>query len=94
MRGGQTEGTSERFVELHPSLVDRRPRKGLVELLRCLVLATVVPILINQADLDTWSDGLALEAALWIGFPLVLWTGAIIHESTPGSLPPSTPVTG
>ena len=24
-----------------------------------------------------------LGLALWIGFPLVLWIGAVIHESTP-----------
>ena len=21
--------------------------------------------------------------ALWVGFPLVLWTGAVVHEDTP-----------
>ena len=27
--------------------------------------------------------GLALGAALFAGFPLVLWVGAIVHEGTP-----------
>ena len=62
------------------------PWKVLVELLRCLVLATVVAILVSLADLDAWTDGLALGLTLWIGFPLVLWTGAMIHESTPWKL--------
>ena len=26
---------------------------------------------------DTWTSGLVLGAVLWIGFPLVLWTGAM-----------------
>jgi len=58
------------------------PWKVLVELLRCLVLVTVVAILVDQGDLVEWTDGLALGALLWIGFPLVLWSGAIIHENT------------
>ncbi len=62
------------------------PWKVLVEILRCLVLATAVAILVSLADLDAWTDGLALGLVLWIGFPLVLWTGAMTHESTPWKL--------
>jgi len=62
------------------------PWKVLVELLRCLVLASVVAVLVGLADLDQWTGGLTLGAVLWVGFPLVLWTGAIIHESTPWKL--------
>ena len=62
------------------------PWKVLVELLRCLVLATVVAILVSLSDLDAWNDGLSLGIVLWIGFPLVLWTGAMVHESTPWKL--------
>ena len=29
------------------------------------------------------AGGLLLGLALWIGFPLVLWVGAIVHEKTP-----------
>jgi len=62
------------------------PWKILVELSRCLVLASAVAFLVSQADLDQWTDGLILGVVLWIGFPLVLWTGAIIHEDTPWKL--------
>ena len=54
-----------------------------IEAGRCLVLAAVVAGLAAQAGIDTWPGGLALGATLWIGFPLVLWTGAIVHEGTP-----------
>jgi hypothetical protein len=54
-----------------------------VELLRCLVLVTVVAGLASQGDIDAWTGGLALGLALWIGFPLVLWTGAMLHEHVP-----------
>ncbi len=56
------------------------------ELLRCLVLATVVVGLASQGDVDELAGGLLLGVALWVGFPLVLWTGALIHERTPWRL--------
>ena len=62
------------------------PWKIGVELLRCLVLVTVVAGLAAQGEIDDWTGGLLLGLALWIGFPLVLWTGALIHENTPWRL--------
>ncbi len=59
------------------------PWKLAVEVLRCLVLAAVVAGLASQGRIDTWTGGLLLGVALWIGFPLVLWIGAVIHENTP-----------
>lgn len=56
------------------------------ELGRCLVLAVVVAGLASQGEIDELAGGLALGLALWIGFPLVLWTGAMIHENTPWRL--------
>ncbi len=57
-----------------------------VELLRSLILATVVAGLAVQGNIDDAAGGLALGVALWVGFPLLLWTGAIIHEKTPPTL--------
>jgi hypothetical protein len=58
------------------------PGKVALELVRSAVLATVVAGLAGAADLHTWSAGLALGAALWVGFPLVLWSGAVLWEGT------------
>jgi hypothetical protein len=52
------------------------------ELLRCLTVAAVVAGLAVRGEIDEWAGGLLLGAALWIGFPLVLWIGAVIHENT------------
>jgi hypothetical protein len=57
-----------------------------VELGRCLVLAAVVAGVAAEADVDSWSAGLLLGLALWVGFPFVLWTGAVVHERTPPAL--------
>ena len=57
-----------------------------VEVLRCLTLAAVVTGLAAQADIGTWSGGLLLGLVLWVGFPLVLWVGAVVHDRTPWRL--------
>lgn len=62
------------------------PWKLAVELLRCLVLAAVVAGLASRGEIDEWTGGLLLGLALWVGFPAVLWTGAMVHENTPWKL--------
>ena len=57
-----------------------------VELLRNLIVVAVVSGLAAQGEIDEWGAGLLLGLALWIGFPFVLWTGAVIHEKTPVKL--------
>jgi Protein of unknown function (DUF1761) len=54
-----------------------------VELARCLLVALVVVALASRAAVDTALGGLLLGLALWVGFPLVLWIGAVVHERTP-----------
>lgn len=62
------------------------PWKLAVELARCLILSAVVAGLAAQGAIDEWGGGLALGLALWIGFPFVLWTGAMIWEDAPRKL--------
>ena len=59
-----------------------RPCKFPVELLRGLILAAVVAGLASQGKISDAGGGLLLGAALWIGFPFVLWIGAMIWENT------------
>ena len=54
-----------------------------VELPRNLVVSSVVGGLAAAAAVDTLGAGLLLGVALWVGFPLVLWAGAVAHEGTP-----------
>jgi uncharacterized protein DUF1761 len=62
------------------------PWKLAAELLRCLIIAAVVAGLASRGGIDEWTGGLLLGLALWIGFPFVLWTGAIVHENAPWRL--------
>lgn len=56
------------------------------ELMRTLVLVAVVASLAAQIGTDDWMSGAWLGLALWVGFPLVLWAGALLHERTPWRL--------
>ena len=57
-----------------------------VEFGRGLVLAAVVAGVASQGKVDGLAGGLLLGLVLWIGFPFVLWAGAIVHENTPWRL--------
>jgi Protein of unknown function (DUF1761) len=78
----------ERLAQLGEAAAAAGPQAYVlaVEVLRCLVLTTVVAGLAAQGDIDTLAGGLLLAAALWVGFPLVLWSGAIVHARTPVGL--------
>lgn len=60
--------------------------KLLVEVVRGLVVASVLAGLVAELDIADWTEALALGFALWIGFPVVLWTGAIMWEKVPWKL--------
>ena len=53
-----------------------------VEFVRTLVTAGVAAAVASVAEIDSWVGGLALSLALWVGFPLMLWVGALLHEGT------------
>ena len=57
-----------------------------VELVRCLVITVVVAGLAVQVGTLGWTGATLLGFSLWIGFPVVLWTGAIIWENVPVKL--------
>ena len=56
------------------------PSTVAIEVVRCLLLALVVAGLAAQGEVDGAAGGVLLGGAVWIGFPLVLWIGAVVHE--------------
>ena len=77
---------SKQLATLSPAYADveanaRPPAwKISVELIRSLVLAAVVAKLSQLLDVVDWTGALQLGLALWVGFPIVLWTGAVMWE--------------
>lgn len=53
---------------------------------RSLVVTVVVAGLAIETGTDEWWGGALLGVALFVGFPLILWVGAIVHERTPAKL--------
>ena len=50
------------------------------EVVRSTVLVTVIAVIVVQTGTDSWTGGLWLGLGLFVGFPLVLWAGAVLHE--------------
>lgn len=57
-----------------------------VELGRALVLSLVVAVVAVQIDIAGWATAVPLAVALWIGFPVVLLSGSVVHEKVPWKL--------
>jgi Protein of unknown function (DUF1761) len=79
---------TKQLAQLSPAYADPEdtsppPGKLIVELIRNLVLATVVAGLAGLIDATDVADGLRLGLGLWVGFPIVLWTGAVLWEKVP-----------
>ena len=78
------------MAALHPAYADPSARppawKVGVELVRSFVLAFVVAFLVHVLDITGLHAALHLALLLWLGFPVVLWTGAIVWERVPPKL--------
>jgi Protein of unknown function (DUF1761) len=51
-----------------------------LELLRSLVVAAVLAVLAAGSGTDSWLEGAALGLLAWVGFPLVILAGSVLHE--------------
>ena len=62
------------------------PWKIGLELLRNLVLATIVASISSRLGIAEIGPSIVLAIALWVAFPFVLWTGAVLWENAPPRL--------
>lgn len=58
----------------------------LMEVLRCAVLAAVIALGCEQFGIQTVGGCLAAALVTWIGFPVVLLSGSVLHERVPWRL--------
>ncbi len=74
---------------LSPAYADDRtmsPWAGLAELLRSAVLAVVVGLGCERLALDQAPELVVAAAVAWVGFPVVLLSGSVLHERVPWRL--------
>lgn len=58
----------------------------LLELLRSVVLTIVVAVLTRWAGVDSASFATGFALVVWLGFPVVLLSGSVLHERVPWRL--------
>ncbi|MBW3613074.1 MAG: DUF1761 domain-containing protein [Chloroflexi bacterium] len=63
-----------------------QPWKIGIEVVRCLVLASVVAGVVAAIGVTDAVEALQLAIVLWIGFPVILLVGSVIWENVPGAL--------
>ena len=56
------------------------------EVLRSLIVATVLAGYASLMDATSALDGLALGLSAWVAFPAVLLAGSVLHENVPPKL--------
>ena len=80
------------MAKLHPAYADpaaalRPPAwKMLVEVVRSLILAYVLSRFVVLLGVVDWRGAIRLGLWMWVGFPFVLWTGAVVWENVPPKL--------
>ena len=72
------------WQQASPAAADVAPAawKPPVEFVRSLVLAFVIAYLAHEMGIDTWARGAVFGLVLWVGFPAMLWSGAMLWENT------------
>lgn len=67
---------------------DRRtpPWTPLVEVLRSAVVAVVVALAVDRLDIAGVGGLVPAALVAWLGFPVVLLTGSVVHEQVPWRL--------
>jgi hypothetical protein len=82
---------AKQLAELSPAYADAAdtsppPWKVLVELVRSLIVALVLARFAKRMDVSDLSGALDLGLVAWVGFPVVLLTGAVMWERVPPKL--------
>jgi hypothetical protein len=79
-----------RLAKLSPAYGGAEARPSAVEValevLRSLVVAVVLAVLADWTGSDGWLEGAGLGLLAWVGFPLMILAGSVLHEGYPRQL--------
>ena len=79
----------KQLAALSPAYADAGrppPWKLLVEIVRSLIVATVLACLAAKLEITDVTGALLLGLSMWIGFPVVLLAGSVLWEKVPPKL--------
>lgn len=62
------------------------PNKIVIELVRTFVVGLVLAYAVQLLGISSFQQVVVLTFWLWLGFPVVLFVGQVIHEHFPGRL--------
>jgi glycerol uptake facilitator-like aquaporin len=62
------------------------PWKMGVEIVRNIILASVIAYFVTRTNIQSWADALPLALVIWIGFPLMVLSGSVLWENVPWKL--------
>ena len=63
-----------------------QPIKMLVEIVRSIVLATVLAYFVVRLGITDWPAAIQFSVLAWIGFPVLLLAGSVMWENVPWKL--------
>jgi Protein of unknown function (DUF1761) len=81
--GAYYAAVGDRLAELSPAAAageNPGPLTLVAELVRSVVVAAVLAGYASLMDAESAGDGLLLGLSAWVGFPVVLLAGSVLHE--------------
>lgn len=84
--GGYYAVFGEQLEKLSNAPAGMPPWLLAVEVIKHLVVAATVAGLAGSIGITAWPAALLLGLALWIGFPVMLLLGSVLHEKVPWRL--------
>lgn len=82
-RAAAASATKSKNVDIRTTIT---PNKIIVELTRMFILGIILAYACVHLDITTVQQAVVLSIWLWIGFPVVLFTGLVTNERFPRSL--------
>lgn len=81
--GGYYAALGKQLAKFSSTPSNMPPWLVAVEVVKHFVLACVVAGLAAGIGISTWPSAALLALALWIGFPVMLLLGSVLHEKVP-----------